>query len=312
MESVAQMLIVEDVRVFYDDFERADLWGKNLYEHLSYVYSKAARFCVLFASKEYAGKVWTTHERRSAQERAMSENDEYILPVIFDDTRVPGLLSTVSYIDARLTPPEEVARRLIFKLRAAEKVGYVPPKPIALYQMLNIDTVGDKEAALGVAQSFIRDFSRANRQERRLFFYFILRACPYGGLSNPHVIIDRLGREFGTTLDEAVVTLQAMGSLNVSYSFSSYCQGVPSDRALYIRWDCATHFNSREIKAYARNYSTRTASAMIRAAITHICDDCIEELIANLDFSGLANDISNTLRRDMPEVDVLPFPEGED
>jgi hypothetical protein len=67
------------------------LWGKDLYEHLDYIYGRAARYCVLFISNDYAKKVWTTHERRSAQARALEEHEEYILPARFDDTEVPAL-----------------------------------------------------------------------------------------------------------------------------------------------------------------------------------------------------------------------------
>ncbi|WP_353939682.1 TIR domain-containing protein [Micromonospora sp. b486] len=59
------------IRVFYDEDEKARLWGKDLYEHLSWIYRKSAKYCILFASNEYAEKVWTTHERRAAQARAM-------------------------------------------------------------------------------------------------------------------------------------------------------------------------------------------------------------------------------------------------
>ena len=55
------------IRVFYDDYEKAALWGKDLYEHLDWVYRKVARYCLVFISSDYAAKVWTTHERRSAQ-----------------------------------------------------------------------------------------------------------------------------------------------------------------------------------------------------------------------------------------------------
>ncbi|MFK4037017.1 toll/interleukin-1 receptor domain-containing protein [Nonomuraea wenchangensis] len=307
VEAVAEILRTEDIRVFYDEFERVDLWGKNLYEHLSYVYSRQARFCVLFASKEYARKAWTTHERRSAQERAMNENEEYILPVIFDDTQIPGLLSTISHIDARATSPEEVARRLVLKVQAAEKIGHVPAEPLALYQILNVNAEKDKEAILAICRDFVQIFSRASHQERRLFFYLILRACRHGGMSNPHVTAKTLEREFGATIDEVIAALEGMDSLNVSYSFSRYCQGVPSDKSIYLRWNSSAPFRDPYIKAYAKNYSTRIASAMIRAAITHICDDCIEQLIVNLDFSNLANDISSDLGRNIPEADFLPF-----
>jgi hypothetical protein len=65
------------------------------------VYRKLARYCVLFASADYARKVWTNHERRSAQARALRERSEYVLPARFDDTEIPGLSSTVGYIDLR-------------------------------------------------------------------------------------------------------------------------------------------------------------------------------------------------------------------
>lgn len=57
VELVAAELRDLGVRVFYDDYEQVALWGKNLYDHLDYVYSRAAKYCVLFASDSYARKV---------------------------------------------------------------------------------------------------------------------------------------------------------------------------------------------------------------------------------------------------------------
>jgi hypothetical protein len=54
----------------YDAYEKAALWGKDLYQHLSDIYQKKARFCIIFASGDYAKKTWTTHELKSAQARA--------------------------------------------------------------------------------------------------------------------------------------------------------------------------------------------------------------------------------------------------
>src|SRR3954465_7598343 len=68
---VAAVLLSRGVRVFYDDYEQVDLWGKDLYVHLDDVYRSAARYCVLFVSKHYASKLWTNHERQSAQARAL-------------------------------------------------------------------------------------------------------------------------------------------------------------------------------------------------------------------------------------------------
>ena len=62
-EEIADRLKSEGIDVFYDGFEKARLWGMNLYDHLHEVYSKRARHCLLIASAEYASKVWTNHER---------------------------------------------------------------------------------------------------------------------------------------------------------------------------------------------------------------------------------------------------------
>lgn len=59
------------LRVFYDAFEQADLWGKDLYEHLFDVYAEQSRYCILLVSRAYAEKMWTVHERRAAQERVL-------------------------------------------------------------------------------------------------------------------------------------------------------------------------------------------------------------------------------------------------
>lgn len=113
---VAELLAKEGVRVFYDEYEQVTLWGKDLYVHLRDIYQRQARFTVLFASCHYARKVWTNHERESAQARAISERAEYILPARFDDSEIPGLLATTGYIDLRTVSPAECVSLILQKL----------------------------------------------------------------------------------------------------------------------------------------------------------------------------------------------------
>ena len=101
VNELAAALVEEGVRVFYDDYEQAELWGKDLYQHLQGVYRDRAQYCVVFVSDSYAKKLWPRHELKQAQSRAFSESQEYILPVRLDDTEVPGLSATVGYIDLR-------------------------------------------------------------------------------------------------------------------------------------------------------------------------------------------------------------------
>ena len=115
-ERLAELLRAEEYSVFYDEYELAKLWGKDLYVYLSSVYKDQAEYCVMFLSEYYAQKVWTNHERESAQARAFEENREYILPVRLDDTEIPGILPTVGYLDLRSMTIEQVHQVLVAKL----------------------------------------------------------------------------------------------------------------------------------------------------------------------------------------------------
>ena len=120
-ERLASELRRQNVRVFYDSWEEAHLWGKDLYQHLSHVYGKAARFCVVLISEQYEAKAWTNHELRTAQARALQENAEYILPVRLDDTDLPGVPRTIAHIDLRRVSIEELAGLLLQKLEYGSK-----------------------------------------------------------------------------------------------------------------------------------------------------------------------------------------------
>jgi hypothetical protein len=116
VEKVATYLKANGVRIFYDKYEEATLWGKDLAEHLDQVYRGTARYCVMFISKYYGEKIWTNHERRSALTKAIQEKAEYILPARFDDTEIPGIRPTVGYISLTNRTPEELGKLILQKL----------------------------------------------------------------------------------------------------------------------------------------------------------------------------------------------------
>lgn len=120
VEKVAKSLKNRRIKVFYDKFKEVELWGKNLYDHLDEVYRTKARYCVMFISIFYKNKVWTNHERESAQARAFQEQEEYILPVRFDNTEIPGVLPTVGYKDANEYTPEELADMIFQKVKGED------------------------------------------------------------------------------------------------------------------------------------------------------------------------------------------------
>lgn len=117
VERVAEILKEIGIRVFYDRYEEIDLWGKNLYTHLDDVYQKKAKYCVMFISKYYKEKLWTNHERESAQSRVFEARGEYILPARFDNTEIPGIRKTTGYINLTNLSAEEFAYKIAKKVR---------------------------------------------------------------------------------------------------------------------------------------------------------------------------------------------------
>jgi hypothetical protein len=116
VEAVAAFLTTHGVKIFYDKYEEVTLWGKDLSEHLDIVFRGSARYCIMFISEAYATKVWTTHERKSALAKALEEITEYILPARFDNTSIPGLRSTVGYVDLKNKTPEDLGKMILEKL----------------------------------------------------------------------------------------------------------------------------------------------------------------------------------------------------
>lgn len=115
-EELAARLNEASIEVFYDSFEQANLWGKDLYQHLQVIYRHQAKFCVVFLSENYARKLWTNHELKQMQARAFEERQEYILPVKIDDTEIPGINPTVGYVDLRNVSVSHIAELIVQKL----------------------------------------------------------------------------------------------------------------------------------------------------------------------------------------------------
>ncbi|MEA1946163.1 MAG: hypothetical protein U9N83_02530, partial [Thermodesulfobacteriota bacterium] len=75
-------------------------------------------YCVMFISAEYGNRIWTTHERRSAQARALQEKGrEYILPIRVDQTDLDGLPPTIGYLPLDQYSIEQIADLLVKKLK---------------------------------------------------------------------------------------------------------------------------------------------------------------------------------------------------
>ena len=130
VEEVAHHLQAWSIVLFYDRFEQARLWGRSGVEAFDDVFARRAAYVVMFISEAYVAKAWPRLERRAALSRMIQEDREYILPVRFDDTRVPGLPADIQYLKADQYTPAALAAMIAEKLgiRAfTGKASSVPP-----------------------------------------------------------------------------------------------------------------------------------------------------------------------------------------
>ena len=130
VEQVAQHLHGRSIDVFYDGFEKTGLWGRSGAEAFHKAFAGDSAYVVMFISEAYVSKAWPRHERRSALSRMIEEKEEYILPVRFDDARVPGLPTDIIYECAQKHTPAQLATMIADKLGVqsfAGKASQVPP-----------------------------------------------------------------------------------------------------------------------------------------------------------------------------------------
>src|SRR5262249_15869564 len=115
-DDIANVLSENTSKVFYDEYEKAEVWGKDLYTYLSEIYQKRSRYCIVLVSKHYIEKRWTKQEIKAAQARALTESKEYILPVLLDDSEVPGILLTVGHLRCPPETPGTISDAILKKL----------------------------------------------------------------------------------------------------------------------------------------------------------------------------------------------------
>ena len=80
VQEVADELKRRNKKVFYDSDDRTNLWGNDVYQRLSQVFGKQARFCVIFSSEYYLQKDWTNHELKIAAKSCINRRKRVYSP----------------------------------------------------------------------------------------------------------------------------------------------------------------------------------------------------------------------------------------
>lgn len=288
VEDVAARLREGGVRVFYDKYEQVELWGKDLYEHLDFIYSEAARYCVMFVSAHYAAKLWTNHERKSAQERALRENREYVLPARFDDTEVPGLRQTTGYVDLRAMPAEELANLIRAKLGPRAKKNFIPPVPDKLLAEFPDEDERDADEITDRAHAFMRTLQRMTPDERSLAYTVFLQGCPGDLPENMHMSMNLVRRETGFSRSKVMRILKDVGPLGFYPSLRDDHHGDEheldrEDELVVLEW------HDMGVDVDGDPNSTDVVEKMLSTAVDGYCSTCTERILRDLDFSGLAS-----------------------
>jgi hypothetical protein len=282
---VAAALKSRGVRVFYDEYEKVGLWGKDLYVHLDDVYRNSARYCVLFASSSYAGKLWTNHERESAQARAFEENSEYVLPARFDDTKIPGLRPTVGYIDLRNTDPTELTELIVKKVGIQPLANYLPPVPDRLFERLGVDDDEQMDAVQRDAWDFIGVLKRMSLDERTVVFELFLNGCPTELPENVHINVDLLRRYTGFAPNKLKRLLGGLQSLGF---YASLREDDETDGHLGKYEMLVLEWHNMSVEDEADGNATMVACEMVLGAAEEHCETCRKAALERLDFSSLA------------------------
>lgn len=138
VEKCAEILCALGFNVFYDNYEKDILLGKNLYAYLADVYQNRAQFAVVFVSEFYKKKRWTKHELEYITARKFTQDKEYLLPIKLDDTELNEIPLTTGYLqgDDPLTVATIMAKKinptLDIDLMLAELRCFLPDYDISI------------------------------------------------------------------------------------------------------------------------------------------------------------------------------------
>ncbi|MFA5776194.1 MAG: TIR domain-containing protein [Patescibacteria group bacterium] len=133
VEEVATVLQDSGIKVWFYRFKELELWGKNQIDAFAEIFTKRARYCVIFISKEYTEKIWPNLERQFIQSRWLTDPD-YLLPARFDNSLVIGIPDTIAYINLEGKTSDRFAEQLIQKIsnktvkEAVKKPHFRTPK----------------------------------------------------------------------------------------------------------------------------------------------------------------------------------------
>ena len=174
VEEVALALRARDVDVFYDAFYEVELWGCNLVDTLDDLYSERMNAVIIFVSKDYVEKPFTDVERQAALSTAIRTREKRIFPVRFDEVRLPGLPSTIAYLEVSKNTPEQLAAKICQVIGAASSLkddNITPPRSEAASGSLSFSQVDNNGKAIIGKDIWRFDIDTERASANSVYFY---------------------------------------------------------------------------------------------------------------------------------------------
>lgn len=308
VERTANFLRKAGVKVFYDIYEDVNLWGKDLYQHLDDVYQNKAKYAVIFISESYSKKLWTNHELKSAQARAFSENEEYILPARFDNTEIPGIRKTLGYVSLTDLSPIQFAKKIIKKLGDIEPENFLPDNVVYVKEALKAiyENIDDDEIDECVSYVFSK-LKKTTDKERKFLAVMVMHSCKHNIEEDLHEDITLIERMSEMTKDEILEILNSLSNLGFEYKILKSIEG--SEQEGDIR-----EYELLKLKLISRMGGLRLDNLTIILTIMYFgamsgkCENCCLKTLSRLDFS----DLKDKLKEDELAALASYIPDDED
>lgn len=307
VERTANFLKKSGVKVFYDLYEDVNLWGKDLYQHLDTVYQHKAKYAVIFISEHYGNKLWTNHELKSAQARAFSENEEYILPARFDNTEIPGIRKTTGYVSLSDLSPIQFAKKIIRKLDDIEPENFLPDNidyiKIAIQSIYANFDEDEIEACVSCVFGKLR---KTTDREKHFLAILVIHSCKHDIEEDFHEDIALFERMSGFNRNEVLDILKGLANLGFEYKILATNHGCEEDGNSYEYEMLSVKLMSRTTGIVLDNL-TIILALMYFGSMRGRCEACSLKILQRLDFSDL---------KDKPDDDeierILSFIPNED
>ena len=206
---------------------------------------------------------------------------EYLLPVRFDDTEIPGLPGTVGYIDANSVSSAELDQMIEKRVMPARRSKYFPENPTRLFDSFDAEDVEEQLNLRSCTKHFFRSLELMSLEERKIAFTFFLHSCPAELPDNVHISQDFLSRLSGVAVEDLRQFLGGMISLGFRISERDDDEhGYLGDNSIFVlQWN--------DLRVGGIGEATLVADEAIKLVAERYCTEHTMETLMRLDFSEL-------------------------